>query len=135
MAKVTSLSAGRVLLTFDCDDNDWWCHVTLSIGSSNSRLGAEVLQNIVRKFLDILVSREHLEPMEGDIWTYLLSLWEDHCSIYVHKDGDVYRFKVFDADANEISEFAITEDEAQRWQSELRAWPILGSPQFRSEPS
>lgn len=59
MAKVITLSAGGVLLTFDCDDNNW-CHLTFSTGSSNMRIGAEVFQDLVWKFLDMLLSREHL---------------------------------------------------------------------------
>jgi len=118
---VRTLTTDDFNLTLESDSNGW-CEVYIRIGYKTIRLGADHEAIVVQRLMSAM-DRNLNGPMVGAIQginvVWILSLAEEHATIYAGDDAG-YRILFFqDASGNPVGDVRLTHDDKRHWLSIL----------------
>jgi hypothetical protein len=104
--------------------NDGWCAVTLSLAGSDHRLGADapkvVLMKLAAGLADELRGKE-IGKIRGLPVRAIMSLFEDHCTIYATNEGDDRLWIVQRPDASLLGTVRLSREDRVRWLASVEA--------------
>ncbi len=128
MGPITRLCTPEFCIEVDTTNKGWW-RCSLASGESCQYLGAETPEYLTNHLLTVLNLRwEDLgETIAGDIDGYavkwVLSLSEDHSSLYVAPDGDCKLLFWQDAHARPICVMRLSPELVAQWHNQLQLLP------------
>lgn len=118
-----ALRSAAASLTLDADERGW-CRVRLRLGSRDIALGAEsrniVIERLDRALLDPLPGEE-AGQLDGVPFRWVLSLFEEHATIYAAEVDGVRRLHFQAGDGQSIGRIDLTRDQRREWSNALRS--------------
>jgi hypothetical protein len=124
MDEVRSLTADSGGIDFEIGD-DAWCQVFLRTAPDRRPLGAELFPTLLRKLLVFLKGRDAMRPtrqMDGEDWSWFLSLSELHSSLYARRGEGHWKIRALDADGKPIGDLVVDDRTLNRWIVDLEGW-------------
>jgi hypothetical protein len=101
-----------------------WTQVYLETKNEQHFLGADALEDILRKLLEAVseVKREIAGQIDGENLIHVISLYEKHHSIYATQNIEPTKFYVQNRDAKVIFTFTASSQTKQFWKTEIEAF-------------
>ena len=116
-------SVADLLLTWSDLGHGDWCQVDLRMAQLNVRLGADARHIVFERLARGVAGAigDTTSVIDGTPVTWVLSLSEKHHSIYVAPDASRRSVLILGAEGSIISRFALTPEERERWERQLRS--------------